>query len=55
VRRERTFGSLVLSVLTTPGLAHRLGASAPERVRRQYLGDRDLTEYVALFERLLSQ
>jgi trehalose synthase len=50
-----TFGSLVLSVLTTPGLSRRLGASARERVREQYLGDRHLTQYVGLFERLLSK
>ena len=50
-----TFGALVLSVLTAPGLAQRLGGSARERVREQYLGDRHLTQYVGLFERLLSE
>jgi trehalose synthase len=50
-----TFGALVLSALTTPGLAARLGAAAHERVRQQYLGDRHLVQYVALFERLLSE
>jgi trehalose synthase len=49
-----SFGSLVLSVLSDPGLAERLGLTAHERVRQQFLGDRHLVQYVALFERLLS-
>jgi trehalose synthase len=49
------FGSLVLSVLTDADLAARLGAAARERVREQYLGDRHLVQYAALFERLLSE
>jgi trehalose synthase len=44
----------VLSVLSAPALAERLGAGARERVREHYLGDRHLVQYVALFERLLS-
>ena len=48
------FGSLVLTALTTPGLAEHLGATARERVRRQYLGDRHLIQYVTLFEGLLA-
>ena len=48
------FGSLVLTALTAPGLAEHLGATARERVRQQYLGDRHLIQYVTLFERLLS-
>ena len=48
------FGSLVLSVLTTSGLARRLGEAARERVRQQVLGDRHLVHYVGLFERLLA-
>ena len=49
-----TFGSLVLTALTEPGVAERLGASARTRVREQYLGDRHLVQYVTLFEQLLS-
>jgi trehalose synthase len=48
------FGALVMSVLSAPALAQRLGAGARERVRDHYLGDRPLVQYVALFERLLA-
>ncbi len=43
------FGRAVERLLTDPGLAARLGAAARERVRDEFLGDRHLEQYGALF------
>jgi len=46
------FGTALAAVLDDAALAARLGAGAHDRVRDHYLGDRHLTQYVELFERL---
>ena len=46
------FGRAVERLLRDPGLAARLGAAARERVRDEFLGDRHLEQYGALFARL---
>jgi trehalose synthase len=43
-----TFGALVRSLLTDPGLARQLGERARERVREHYLGIRHLIQYAEL-------
>ncbi|MDF2968863.1 MAG: glycosyl transferase family 1 [Nocardioidaceae bacterium] len=48
------FAALVLEVTQDHYLAERLGAAAKERVRKRFLGDRHLIQYVQLFERLLA-
>jgi trehalose synthase len=48
------FAQACISVLDDPDLASRLGASARERVRAQFLGDRQLMQYVDLFAGLLA-
>ncbi|HEU5038482.1 MAG TPA: glycosyltransferase [Nocardioides sp.] len=47
-------GDRIAEVLGDRALAHRLGTAARERVREQFLGDRHLTQYVDLFERVLT-
>ena len=49
------FAALVATVLEDDALAARLGAAARERVRDQFLGDRHLRQYGALFEQLLER
>ena len=46
------FGAALEKMLGDDDLARRLGDNARERVRDRYLGDRHLTQYVDLFERL---
>jgi trehalose synthase len=47
------FGAAVLQLLHDPEGARRMGAAAQERVRREFLGDRHLEEYVDVFERVI--
>jgi trehalose synthase len=47
------FADLLVTVLTDDALAARLGASARERIRERFLGDRHLIQYVELFRHLL--
>lgn len=49
------FADLVAGLLADDELAQRLGVSAHERVRDQYLGDRHLIQYAELFAELLQQ
>ena len=46
------FGSAVERLLLEPELAARLGAAAHRRVLDEFLGDRHLEQYGALFEGL---
>lgn len=48
-----SYGDAVLRVLDDPDLAARMGASAKERVRHEYLGPRHLIQYVDLLGSLL--
>jgi len=48
------FGRAVVRLLNDPALATRLGAGAQRRVLGSFLGPRHLTQYVDLFEQLLS-
>jgi trehalose synthase len=43
------FGDLLLDTLEDADRAERMGVAARERVRDQFLGDRHLTQYAALF------
>jgi trehalose synthase len=47
------FGAAVLELLADPARAAGMGRAARERVRERYLGTHSLTDYLALFERLL--
>jgi trehalose synthase len=49
------FARLVGLVLHDDALAKRLGDGAHERVRTQFLGDRHLLQYAALFQFLLQE
>ncbi len=49
-----SLGKLVRELLYDAGTATRLGEAARARVRDRFLGDRHLTQYVDLFEALLS-
>ena len=44
-----TFGSLVTRLLENPELCAAMGSRARERVRRHFLGDRHLIQWVELF------
>ncbi len=46
------FGDAVVRLLSDDDLAARLGANAHERARRDFLGDRHLAQYAALFDNL---
>jgi trehalose synthase len=46
------FGAAVLGLVRDPERARRMGDAAMERVRREFLGVRHLTQYVDLIERL---
>ncbi|MEZ5169300.1 MAG: glycosyltransferase [Acidimicrobiia bacterium] len=46
------FSGAVLRLLKDRDLAHRLGANAHERARRDFLGDRHLEQYARLFDGL---
>jgi len=48
------FGAAVLRLLREPEDAKRMGEAAKELVRQQFLGVRHLTQYVDLFEALIS-
>ena len=48
-----TFAATVARVVDDAHLGVRLGESAAERVREEFLGDRHLSQYVDLFEELL--
>jgi trehalose synthase len=48
-----SFAQLLDRVLTDPGLAERLGRAAHARVLDDFVGDRHLRQYVALFEHLV--
>ncbi|HEY6933578.1 MAG TPA: glycosyltransferase [Marmoricola sp.] len=48
------FADACVKVLADPGLGERLGLAARERVREQFLGDRQLIQYVELFGGLLA-
>jgi trehalose synthase len=48
-----SFGAAVSSLLLDPEHARRIGASAQERVRDEFLGVRHLEQYVNLFERVI--
>jgi trehalose synthase len=47
------FGDRVAALLRDRALAARIGAAARDRVRDSFLGPRHLTQYLALFERLI--
>jgi len=47
------FGQAVRRLLADPQMAQRIGATARERVRAQFLGSRHLMQYVELFQLLL--
>lgn len=47
------FGSALRGLLSDSARAERIGASAQERVRDEFLGARHLTEYVDLLERVM--
>jgi trehalose synthase len=49
-----TFGSIVTRLLADPELCAAMGSRARERVRRDFLGDRHLTQWVELFADLKS-
>ncbi len=48
------FASSLAVLLTHPTWAARLGAAGRERVRRQFLGDRHLSQYAEMFEALVA-
>jgi trehalose synthase len=52
---HKAFGAAVLSLIGDPARADRMGRAARERVRREFLGVRHLTQYVDLFERLTTE
>ena len=49
----RQFASGLEKLLADPGLASRLGLAGQQRVRDEYLGDRHLEQYGALFDKLI--
>ncbi|MFL5883707.1 MAG: glycosyltransferase, partial [Thermoleophilaceae bacterium] len=49
------FGAAVRSLLHDPERAKRMGVSAMERVRDEFLGVRHLEQYVELFERVIER
>jgi trehalose synthase len=48
------FGRAVVTLLADPARADRMGAAGRERVRRWFLGARQLAQYLELLERLIS-
>jgi trehalose synthase len=50
-----TFGHAVTALLTDRDCARRMGESAQERVRDRYLASSHLTDYLALFDRVLGR
>jgi trehalose synthase len=49
------YGEAVASLLADPPAAERIGASAQERVRAEFLGPRHLAQYLELFEGLIER
>jgi trehalose synthase len=49
------FGSRLVGLVDDDGLRDRLGGSAHERVRDQFLGDRHLGQYVELLQWLIQE
>ena len=49
------FGDAVLGLLLDPERAERIGNSAQERVREEFLGSRHLRQYVDLFEHVIAE
>lgn len=54
-RDLEAFGAAVRGLLSHRDRARRMGAAARTRVRDEFLGVRHLTEYVALFERVMRE
>jgi trehalose synthase len=50
-----TYGQAVVELLSDAGKAAAIGREASQRVSRNFLGTRDLLQYVDLFERLLQR
>jgi trehalose synthase len=48
------YAGVLASVLADAELAERLGSAAHARVLDEFLGDRHLEQYVALFSRLVA-